>query len=516
MNKVLLIEDEPSSAESLQRMLEVEGYQVEVATTATQGLAAASNGDFQVVVTDWKMPGTEDGMKVIERLHDSKPHLPVILITGQPSSEAAIRAMKLGAYDYISKPPDPGEFLELIQKAVTNSRLMSEPVGLGESEGSTDAIIGSTRVMQNVYKEIGRVAPMPVTVLIRGETGTGKELVARAIWQHSGERAKQPFIEVNCVAIPENLLESELFGHEPGAFTDAKVRRIGRFEQADHGTIFLDEIGDMSLNTQAKLLRVLQNRIIPRVGGKESIPVDVRVLAATHSNLEVAMQEKAFREDLYHRLNDAIITLPPLRERKEDPVGPYPRTDLRDTFIESPKGSSKRRVVGLVNYFIRHDGAELGSPCPELIDRAIDGQEPAEDLKRAGEVFELLEKQPWPGNVRQLRNVVRRALLLARGYPISLEIVEKALTQTTLPRPAADQSITGYVADLLAKAKTGELENVQILLGEAVERELYGQAIRLANGDQSKAGAWLGVSRPTMREKLLKYGLHPSQAQEPA
>jgi two-component system nitrogen regulation response regulator GlnG len=205
-------------------------------------------------------------------------------------------------------------------------------------------------------------------------------------------------------------------------------------------------------------------------------------------------------------LNVAIITLPPLRDRKED---------LRDTITESPDGN-KRRVVGLVNYFIRHDGTELGSPSPELMDQPISGQETVEDLKRAADVFDLLEKQPWPGNVRELRNVMRRALLLARGFPISREIVEAALSQTVSPKPAADQTIAAYVAELLAKAKAGELENVQVLLTEVLERELYGQAIRLANGDQSKAGLWLGVSRPTMREKLMKYGLHPSQAREAA
>jgi len=329
--------------------------------------------------------------------------------------------------------------------------------------------------MQSVYKEIGRVAAMPVTVLIRGETGTGKELVARAIHQHSG-RADKPFIEVNCVAIPENLLESELFGHEAGAFTDAKVRRIGRFEQASNGTIFLDEIGDMAANTQSKLLRVLQNRTIQRVGGKEPIAVDVRVLAATHRNLELAIQDKEFRGDLYHRLNDAVIALPPLRDRRED-------------------------IPELIRFFIQRYAVELGSPSPSM---------PTDDA------VSYLQQQPWPGNVRELRNVVRKALLLAHGYPISGEIAAMAVAQTQLPKPAADQSIANYVSDLLAKARVGELENVQLLLTEAIERELYGQAIRLANGDQSKAGGWLGVSRPTMRDKLIKYGLHPSQAQEAA
>src|SRR5207245_1784265 len=326
------------------------------------------------------MPGLS-GLELVEQLRATKPKLPIILVTAFGTTETAIEATKLGAYDYLLKPFDMAELLDLVAKSVASNRLMSEPVEMGEARSNLSAIIGNSRAMQSVYKEIGRVAAMPVTVLIRGETGTGKELVARAIYQHS-LRAEQPFIEINCAAIPENLLESELFGHEAGAFTDAKIRRIGRFEQANRGTILLDEIGDMSLNTQAKLLRVLQNKTIQRVGGKDPIPVDVRVLAATHRNLEVAMQDRQFRPDLYHRLNDAVITLPPLRERRDD-------------------------VPELVRFFIQRYAVELGSVSPSMPTR---------------EAIDYLQQQPWPGNVRELRNVVRKALLLAHGYPISLEI----------------------------------------------------------------------------------------------
>jgi DNA-binding NtrC family response regulator len=469
VSKVLLIEDENSLAAALQRVLEVEGYEVVTAGDPAHGLDEARNGDFQVVVTDLKMPGIS-GMDVIRNLHQSKPQLPVILMTGHHTTEAAIEAMKLGAYDYILKPPDPPEFLALIEKAVTNSRLMSEQVDLGQAGIAKDAIIGSSRLMQNVYKEIGRVAAMPVTVLIRGETGTGKELVARAIYQHS-DRADKPFIEVNCVAIPENLLESELFGHEPGAFTDAKTRRIGRFEQANNGTLLLDEIGDMSPSTQGKLLRVLQNRMIQRLGGKDIISVDVRVIAATHRNLEMAIQEKQFREDLYYRLNHFVITLPPLRDRPED-------------------------IPELVRYFVQRYTKELGMVSTGM---------PAADA------LEYLRLQPWAGNVRELRNIVRKSLLLARGYPITREIVVRALAQTSTPKPSGDESLSGFITELLARAERGELGNVQGALSESVERELYKQAIKLAKNDQTKAAAWIGVSRPTMKEKLLKYGFHPSQ-----
>jgi len=474
MKRVLLIEDDQTVAESLKGALEVEGYEVVTATSAAQGLALIQDGNSQAVVTDLNLCSPDaTGMDVLKTLHATRPLLPVILITGEHTTDAAIEAMKFGAYDYVVKSGQlTEELLGVLERAFADSQLTSQPVEMGEAGFNRDAIIGSSRVMRDVYKEIGRVAAMPVTVLIRGETGTGKELVARATYQHS-DRAKQPFVEVNCVAIPENLLESEMFGHEAGAFTDAKTRRIGRFEQANRGTIFLDEIGDMRPSTQAKLLRVLQNRMIQRVGGKEPIPVDVRVLAATHRNLEAAIKEGGFRQDLYHRLTEAVITLPPLRERRED-------------------------IPELVRFFIHRHAAQLGSSAASM---------------PTPEAMALLQERPWPGNVRELRNVVKKSLLLARGYPISREIVTLALAQTQPPKPAADDSIAAYVSDLLARAKAGELEDVQVVLTEAIERELYGQAIRMANGDQSKAGSWLGVSRPTMREKLMKYGLHPSQAQ---
>jgi DNA-binding NtrC family response regulator len=474
MNRVLLIEDDKIVAESLKGALEVEGYEVLTATNAAEGLALIRDGNSQAVVTDINLCSPEaSGMDILKTLHATRPLLPVILITGEHTTDVAIEAMKFGAYDYVVKSGQlTEELIGVLGRAFADSQLTAQPVEMGESGSSRDAIIGSSRVMRDVYKEIGRVAAMPVTVLIRGETGTGKELVARATFQHS-DRAKQPFVEVNCVAIPENLLESEMFGHEAGAFTDAKARRIGRFEQANRGTIFLDEIGDMRPSTQAKLLRVLQNRMIQRVGGKEPIPVDVRVLAATHRNLESAIQEGGFRQDLYHRLTEAVITLPPLRDRRED-------------------------IPELVRFFIHRHASQLGSSAASM---------------PTPEAMALFHEHPWPGNVRELRNVIRKSLLLARGYPISREIVTLALAQTQLPKPSGDESIAGYVSDLLARAKAGELENVQVVLTEAIERELYGQAIRMANGDQSKAGSWLGVSRPTMREKLLKYGLHPSQTQ---
>ena len=470
--KILIVEDDESVAASLKQVLEGEGYEVATAANPAQTLVLIRDEEFQAVVTDWNLqtPGTT-GMDIIKMLHDTKPRLPAILMTGEGTTETAIEATKFGAYDYVVKSSQLSEeVVDLVRKAVATSRLTSEPVEMGETGFAKHTIVGRSRIMRDVYKQIGRVAGMPVTVLIRGETGTGKELVARAIYQHS-QRANQPFIEMNCAAIPENLLESELFGNEAGAFTDAKVRRIGRFEQADHGTIFLDEIGDMSLNTQAKFLRVLQDQRFQRLGGKEMIEVDVRVIAATHRDLELAIKEKQFREDLYYRLNDAVIKLPLLRERRED-------------------------IPELVTYFIQRYGAELGTVKPSM---------PTPDA------IAFLQEQSWPGNVRQLSNVIRKGLLAAGGHPIHRDLIQQVLQQAAPAPLAAQDTIAGYVADALLKAKHGELVGAHAFVTETVERELYGQAIRLANGDQTKAASWLGVSRPTMREKLTRYDLHPGK-----
>jgi len=469
MARILLIEDDDSVASALHDLLRDEGFTVQMATDSTEGLAAAQAGNYEVIVTDLQMPGLS-GMEIIEQLQATKPQLPVILITAYHTTEVAIRAIKLGAYDYVLKPIDPPEFLRMLKRALDSTKVVSKPLDMGEATSAREAIIGKSKVMQTVYKEIGRVAAMPVTVLIQGETGTGKELVARAIHQHS-DRATRAFVTVNCAAIPENLLESELFGHEAGAFTGAKGRHIGRFEQANGGTIFLDEIGDMSLTTQVKLLRVLQEKTISRIGGKEPIPVDVRILAATHRNLEEAIEAKEFRLDLFHRLNVAVIYLPSLTHRRED-------------------------IPDLVNYFLTRYSAEFNLDRPSI----------------SGDAVEFLQQQNWPGNVRELENVVRKALIASRGYPINLEHLRTALTRPTLARPAGDQKLVDYVAELLAQAQLGETGNVSEILTEAVERELYGQAIRLANGDQTKAARWLGVSRPTMREKLTRYGLFPTRS----
>ena len=479
MARILIIEDEESVATSLEGALSSEGNEVFIATDADQGLSRAQREVFDVVITDLNWLDQQGkifpkGFELIERLHGTKPHLPIVLMTGDDETDTTIiKATNLGAYDYIAKPINIPELLETVTRAAESQRTMREPIEMGETRLTHDAIIGKSRAMQKVYKQIGLVARKPVTVLIRGETGTGKELVARAIYRNS-DRVEQPFVVVHCAAIPEALLESELFGHEQGAFTGATAKRIGQFEQADKGTIFLDEIGDMSPSTQVKLLRVLQEKTIQRIGGRETIKIDVRVIAATHRNLEQAIQEKGFREDLYYRLNVALISLPPLRQRPED-------------------------IPELIKHFMRCHGADLGSPNP-----AIDA-----------DAMEHLCRQSWPGNVRELENVVRKALLAARGYPIRLEDARNALCPMPVTPPRSDQPLAAYVAELLEKAQRGELADVQTKLNEVVERELYGKAIRLAEGDQTKAAKWLGVSRPTMREKLTLYGLHPTRDGKP-
>ncbi len=470
---ILIIEDDSIYAESLARLIVAEGWTAEIVGTATEGLERARQGTPDVVITDLNLPGTS-GLEIITTLHKHKPHLPVILMTAQPTTEAAIEATKRGAFDYILKETrDPTVPLAKIREAIATSRFTSEAVTVPGNAAAREtatgvSIIGKSGPMQEVYKAIGRLAATTVTVLIQGETGTGKELVARALWQHS-LRAEQPFIAVNCAAIPETLLESELFGHERGAFTGAESRRIGRFEQADHGTIFLDEIGDMSLSTQAKLLRVLQERTIQRLGGRDTVTVDIRVIAATHRRLDEVVKEKQFREDLYYRLNVALIDLPTLRDRKED-------------------------IPDLVHYFKLRNWAELGPVNPSI---SLDATA-------------YLQQQLWPGNVRELENVTRKALLLARGYPITLQTIVDALAKTAPRLVAADQTLNSYLTDLLLRAMRGEIENVQVAITWDIERELYARAMKLAEENQAKAAKWLGVSRPTMREKLRAYGLHPS------
>jgi len=470
--KILLIEDDASAAASLKKVLCGEGYDVETAGRGDAGLERARQEEFNVVISDLRLPGL-GGLELVAQLHTAKPKQPIILMTAHGTTETAIEATKRGACEYLLKPVEPDELLDLVASAVDSSRLMSEPVEMGEARTDQSAIIGKSRAMQAIYKEIGRVAATSATVLIRGATGTGKELIARAIYQHSA-RADKPFIAVNCAAIPDTLLESELFGYERGAFTGAQGRRIGRFEQAQGGTIFLDEVGDLNGNTQGKLLRVLQERSIQRLGSEANIPVDVRVLAATHRDLETAIQGREFREDLFYRLSVVTIALPPLSERAED-------------------------IPELVRYFIHRYGKEFGLESSSIQPEAIS----------------FLQGQPWPGNVRELENVARQALLSARPFSISLEHVQQVLAKTRKPLAAVQQTHAAYIAELLKGAQNSDFHDAYARMIADLEPELFKQAIQLAQGNQSKAARWLGIGRMRLREKLAQFGLTVGR-EEPA
>ena len=475
--RVLVVDDDLAVLTSLEASLRAEGYEVFTASDGREGLSRAKSLELDVVITNLRLP-LLSGMDLIGTLHQSKPRLPIILITAHGTAETAIRATQMGAYDYLLKPYDVPVLLVALEKAVTSYRMASIPVKLGDDETEHEALVGESRAMQLVYKDIGRFANKPVTVLIQGETGTGKELVARALFQYS-DRHDKPFIAVNCAAIPETLIESELFGHEKGAFTGAEMRRIGRFEQADGGTLFLDEIGDLQPQTQVKLLRVLQEKCIQRVGSKQTIPVNVRMIAATHINLEQAIAEKRFREDLYYRLNGVIIDLPALKDRKED-------------------------IRQLAKFFIRRYTKELGLQATGIKNAAI----------------QYLESQLWPGNVRQLENVIRNALLECEGYVITVAKLEFIYSGTrTQSRAAATahsekgttNNIDGQVRQILDQVKVGSLENALEPLTYLLEESLYRQAIQIAGGNQAKAARMVGVSRLTMREKLHKFGCHPEK-----
>ncbi|OLC61514.1 MAG: two-component system response regulator, partial [Candidatus Rokubacteria bacterium 13_1_40CM_4_67_11] len=369
--RILIADDEDSLRWVLEKGLRGVGYDVTSVKDGEEAVRVFEAQPFDLVFLDVRMPGL-DGLTALERIRDLRPDVYVIVMTAHGSMDTAIKAMQRGAYDYLNKPFDLDEVLLLSERALAASRLTQEVArlrtGLAEVR-EFSALIGRHPRMQDVYKTIGRIAGTDVTVLLRGESGTGKELVARAI-HHYSRRSGRPFVAVSCAAIPGTLLESEMFGHERGAFTDAKERRLGKFELAHGGTLYLDEIGDMPVDLQTKLLRALQERTIERVGGHESIAIDVRVLAATNRDLEALMKEGRFREDLYYRLNVVTVNLPPLRERRRD-------------------------IPLLVEHFLAKHVEELGERgvAPEALDRLVG--------------------YDWPGNVRELENVVQRAMVMA-------------------------------------------------------------------------------------------------------
>jgi two-component system nitrogen regulation response regulator GlnG len=424
-----------------------------------------------LVIMDIRMAGIT-GLETLRRIRQIDPKLLVILMTAYGTTQTAIEAMKLGAYDYLLKPFDVPKLKELIANALKAAHDMTQVVSyqpLLEEEDYEQGIVGRSEPMQQVFKLIGQLAATDATALISGESGTGKELVARAIYHHSN-RNQQPFLAVNCAAIPEQLLESELFGHERGAFTGAATQRIGKFEQCNHGTLFLDEIGDMTPATQTKVLRVLQSGTFERVGGNQPISVDVRIIAATNRALEQAVAARQFREDLFYRLNVVRIHLPPLRERRDD-------------------------IRLLVNYFLQAFAKEQARP-PKSI---------------APNVVRALEKYHWPGNVRELENIIHRALVVAKGDAILLGDLPAEITGQSaagsLPVPGAVLG-EGAVEDVVRLARqlfAWARRDPKLKVIPVVERELVIQALKEANGNQVHAAKLLGITRATLRKRIEKF-----------
>ncbi len=472
MEKLLLIDDEADVQYSFRRLFASTELAIHTASGGEEGLKLFAQVRPDIVVSDVRMAGI-NGLETLRRLRQLDAKVPVILMTAYGTTQTAIEAMKLGAFDYLLKPFDIPKLKALIAAALKASRDMREAVTLQPSLSREDyevGVVGRSEAMQNVFKLIGQLAGSDATALITGESGTGKELVARAIYHHS-RRSAQSFLAINCAALAENLLESELFGHEKGAFTGATSQRIGKFEQCHRGTLFLDEIGDMSPATQTRILRVLQEGTFERVGGNQTVTVDVRVIAATNKLLEKAVTENRFREDLFYRLNVVRLQLPPLRERKED-------------------------IRLLVDYFLRK---LVGSGPPKAV---------------GSDTLTRLEAYPWPGNVRELENVIRRALVVSKGptlLPADLpaEIVGKTEVMTTesgMPQGAsgAREDVPSLVTLARAMFRQARVDP-QLKLIPAVERVLVVEALRETRGNQVHASKLLGITRATLRKRIEKF-----------
>lgn len=451
-----VVDDDQSVRWVLEKALRQAGIESRSFERAEHLLDAIDQGPPDVLVTDVRMPGM-NGITLLERLNDVHPELPIIVITAHSDLENAVAAYKGGAFEYLPKPFDIDEAVDLVRKA---AREAGSDTGTGHSaQSQIPSLIGQAPAMQEVFRSIGRLSGSSMTVLITGESGTGKELVARALHDHS-PRADKPFVALNTSAIASELLESELFGHEKGAFTGAESRRIGRFEQADGGTLFLDEIGDMSPALQTRLLRVLAEREFYRVGGQQSIRVDVRVIAATNQNLAKAVKEGRFREDLYHRLNVIRINTPPLRQRRED-------------------------IPLLINHYLSKAADELNANA-----KAIDS-----------EALELLESYDWPGNVRQLVNATRRLTVTAPGSVITADDIPTDFGgQESSDRQASEwtQSLESWAARRLSNGETPLLDAA---LPE-FERVLIQTAMARTKGHRQAAAKLLGWGRNTLARKM--------------
>ncbi len=467
MSTILIIDDDDQLRKSFKKLLNEEDYAVLGAASGEAGLEAVKSQIPDLVILDMRLPGM-NGFDTFKAIHEIEPKLPVIIMTAYGTTETAIEATKMGAFDYILKPFEVPDMLSVIRQALDAGRFMRSPVDMdaAPAKASKEALIGRATPMQEVYKAIGRVSPTDATVLIRGESGTGKELVARAVYQHS-LRSEKPFLVINCVAIPETLLESELFGYERGAFTGAAHRRVGKIEQANRGTVFLDEIGDMPSSIQAKILRLLQEKSIERLGGKDAIPVDVRIIAATNRDLESAISEGRFREDLYYRLKVVTIWLPPLRDRHGD-------------------------MSLLTEYFLTRFSAEMGMDNPGITEQAK----------------AVLSHYPWPGNIRELANTVQKTLIFNRGGAIDAEQISQAITGKVPSNGKATDGEEEALVKWIRKSLTSkaDVERFDSCM-ERFGRLIVAEALSVTGGNRSQAARLLGLSRPTLYSKIEKYGL---------
>jgi two-component system nitrogen regulation response regulator GlnG len=464
MPTLLVIDDEPSILHAFRRAFRDPALSLLTASSAAEGLDMVVLRHPDVVILDIHLPD-QSGMDAFRRIKQIDARIPVVFITGHGTTETAIEAMKLGAYDYLLKPLELAPLRELVNRALEISRLMQVPALLDAEQpttaGPAEVLVGRCPAMQDVYKAIGRVAPQDVTVLILGESGTGKELVARAIYHHS-RRNTGPFLAINCSAIPEHLLESELFGHEKGAFTGADRKRIGKFEQCSGGTLFLDEIGDMTPLTQTKLLRVLQEQRFERVGGNETIQTDVRLIAATNRPLEEMVAREEFRGDLYYRLNVFKIQLPPLRERTED-------------------------LPDLVRHLLQRYNRELNK----------------EVLAAAPETLAILQRYAWPGNIRELQSVLKQAMLHATGPVLAPAFLPAAVRD---PQAARSNGVPEWDRYLQERIAAGSQDLYAEMLA-VMERQTLTAVLRHTQGNQVQAAKILGITRGSLRTKIRALGI---------
>ncbi|MBI4543034.1 MAG: sigma-54-dependent Fis family transcriptional regulator [Gemmatimonadetes bacterium] len=449
--QVLVVDDEANLRRMLSAVLVAEGFRVAEAASGTDAIAAAQRRRPDAVLLDLSMPGGPDGLATLERLAAEAPGVPVIMMSGRAGLQDAVRATKLGAFHFLEKPLAPEAVVLALRSALALARARAEAQALREALGPTATMVGSSPQIMEVRSLIARVAGTEARVLIAGESGTGKELVAAAIHAASA-RADAPFVRVNCAAIPRELVESEMFGHERGSFTGATDRRIGRFEQADGGTLFLDEVRDLSAEAQAKLLRALEAGEVERVGGERPIPVDVRVVSATNKDLARAVKEGGFREDLLYRLNVFPIWIAPLRERPGD-------------------------IPELVRHFLALISARIGRPAPTVTAGALD----------------LLVRHRWPGNVRELANIVERLIILSARNEIAAADVRAAL-----PTPDAES------AALPSPTAPGQSLSEEL---EGFERTLIARALSAANGNVAEAARYLATDRANLYRRLKRLGI---------